>query len=413
MTSKPWILGLLVSLILSPMAGAAEWIGTWGAAPVTPGPALGPGAPPSTFVNQTVRQVVRISAGGDRIRLRLTNEYGTKPLTVGAARVLVLDASGAGDPQSGKPVLFGGKPSAVIPAGAPLLSDPIDLPVKALSSLAVNLYFPEDTNGCTCHPVGMQTAQISDAGDYTAKNFTAKATMFARAFLSGVEVESKLPAKAVVVLGDSISDGVGSTPDTNRRWPDLLAARLAARDSRRAWGLVNMGISGNRVLTDMAGDNALARLDRDVLSVPGVAYVIVFVGVNDLGFSLGKFEGPMAEMMKSFQPGTKVTADAMIAGYRQIIQRSHSRGVKVIGATIAPYGGAMYYASEGEAVRTAINQWIRTSGEFDAVFDFDAVFRDPAKPERMATALHSGDNLHGSDAGYEAVAKSIDLAVFK
>src|SRR5688572_29580512 len=167
MTSKPWILGLLVSLILSPMAGAAEWIGTWGAAPVTPGPALGPGAPPSTFVNQTVRQVVRISAGGDRIRLRLTNEYGTKPLTVGAARVLVLDASGAGDPQSGKPVLFGGKPSAVIPAGAPLLSDPIDLPVKALSSLAVNLYFPEDTNGCTCHPVGMQTAQISDAGDFT------------------------------------------------------------------------------------------------------------------------------------------------------------------------------------------------------------------------------------------------------
>jgi len=391
---------------------AADWVSTWGAAPLPPGPPMGPAAAPSTFANQTIRQVVRISAGGERVRIRFTNEYGAKPLVIGAARVALVDANGNGSVEAGKPVLFGGKPTVTIPAGAPFLSDPIDLAAKALSSLAISIYLPEDTGACTCHAVGMQTAQVSDAGDFTAKTFTPKAMMQSRAFISGIDVESAVPAKTIVVLGDSISDGVGSTADKNRRWPDLLAERLAARDSRKGWGIVNMGISGNRVLGDGAGVSALARLDRDVLSVTGAAYVVVFEGVNDLGISYGKFEGPMAERFKALQQ-SKVTAESMIAGYRQIIQRAHAKGVKVIGATIAPYGGAMYYQPEGEAVRQAINHWIRTGREFDAVFDFDAALRDPAKPTEMAAALHAGDHLHGSDAGYEAVAKSIDLAVFK
>jgi lysophospholipase L1-like esterase len=409
----PTLVCLIVLFAHSPYVAAAEWVGTWGAAPLPAGPAMGPGAPPVTFSNQTIRQVVRISAGGERVRLRLTNEYGAKPLRIGAVRVATLDAKGISNADA-KPVLFGGQTGAIIPAGSPYLSDPVDLPVKALTSLAISIYLPEDTGGCTCHAAGMQTAQVSDSGDFTATAFTPKQTMLARAFLSGVEIESRAPAKTIVVLGDSISDGVGSTPDANRRWPDRLAERLAARGGRTSWGVVNMGISGNRVLSDGAGVSALARFDRDVLSVPGVAYVVIFEGVNDLGISWGRFgEGPMAERFKALAPPGKATAESMIAAYRQLIERAHARGVKAIGATIAPYEGAMYYSAEGEAVRAAINHWIRTGGAFDAVLDFDAVFRDSAKPTQMAEGLHSGDHLHGSDAGYEAVAKAINLSLFK
>jgi lysophospholipase L1-like esterase len=240
-----------------------------------------------------------------------------------------------------------------------------------------------------------------------------KSTMQARAFISGVEVETSRPGKTIVAFGDSITDGVGSTVNADRRWPDLLADRLIARKGRIDWGVVNMGISGNRVLNDGAGQSALTRLDRDVLAVPGAAYVIVFEGVNDLGISYGHFTGPRAAAFKSLATSAPVTAEQMIAGYRQIIARAHGRGLKVIGATIAPYEGAAYYSEEGEAVREAINQWIRTGGAFDGVLDFDAALRDPADPKRIATPLQAGDHLHGSDAGYEAIAHSIDLALFR
>jgi lysophospholipase L1-like esterase len=406
--------GLVAFLLCTVPAEATDWTATWGAAPLPPAVA-GLGPPQlSTFSDQTIRQVVRISAGGDRVRIRFTNEYGSKPLVIGAAHISVVDADGNGDPASGKPVLFAGETSVTIPAGSPYLSDAIQLPVKALSNLAISIYFPGDTGVCTCHAVGLQIAQVSEKGNFTGKAFTPSATMQQRAFLSGVDVETSSAGKAVVVLGDSISDGVGSTAGKNHRWPDLLAERLAARN-KKPWGVVNMGISGNRVLGDGAGVSALARFDRDVLSVPGLAYVIVFEGVNDLGISYGKFEsGPFAEFFKTARAQSGVvTADMMIAGYRQIIRRAHAKGVKVFGATIAPYGGAMYYQPEGDAVRQDINKWIRTAGEFDAVLDFDQVFRDPAKPTEMAASLHAGDHLHGSDAGYEAVAKSIDLRLFK
>ncbi len=404
--------GCLLALSLCSVSRAAEWVQTWGAAPLPPSPAMGPFPATPAFVNQTIRQTVRVSVGGPRLRLRLTNEYGTKPLEIGAVRVALSDERGNIRPGTERPVLFSGKTSAFVPAGAPYLSDPIDLPVGALSSLSISIYVPGDTGACTCHATGLQDAFVSDTGDFTGKAFTPARTMQFRAFISGVEIESAGAGRVVVVLGDSISDGAGSTPNSNQRWPDLLANRLNAKGAG-GWGVVNMGISGNRVLADGAGLSALARFDRDVLSTPGVTTVIFFEGVNDLGISYGRFEGPMAEVVKSLASGNKVTAESMIAGYRQLIARARAHGLKVLAATVTPYGGAMYYSEEGEAVRQAINTWIRTGGEVDGVLDFDAVIRDSAKPNQIKDGFHPGDFLHGSDAGYAAMAASVDLALFK
>ena len=403
----------LLALGLCSTSEAADWVTTWGAAPLPPTTvAAGPFAATPTFVDQTIRQTIRVSVGGQRVRIRFTNEYGTKPLTIGAARIALSDEKGNIQPGTDRPVLFGGKPTAIIPAAAPFLSDPIDLPVKALSALSISLYFPEDTGFCTCHDVGVQTAFLSDTGDFTAKAFTPKKTLLSRAFISGVDVEAAAPGKAIVVLGDSISDGVGATLDANHRWPDLLANRLDA-SAGKGWGIVNMGISGNRILGDGAGQSALTRFDRDVLSVPGAKVVIIFEGVNDLGISFGHFEGPLAERFKSLVPAHKATAEAMIAGYRQLIARAHAKGLKVLGATITPYEGAGYYSAEGEAVRQAINTWIRTGHEVDGVIDFDAALRDTSHPAQIKDGLHAGDHLHGSDAGYTAMAAGIDLSLFK
>lgn len=392
---------------------AAGWTASWGAAPLPPSPAIGPFPATPTFSNQTIRQIVRITAGGERIRIRFTNEYGSKPLMIGAARVGLADDKGAIQAGTERPVTFAGKQGALVPAGSPYLSDEIDLPVKALARLSVSIYLPGDTGACTCHAVGLQSTYISETGNFVSGGFTPKETLFVRAFISGVETSGRRASRAIVVLGDSISDGVGSTPDANRRWPDRLAERLAARKGDVAWSVVNMGISGNRILNDGAGQSALARFDRDVLSVPGAAVVIVFEGVNDLGIGLGEFQGPMADWFKSLVPEHKPDAESMIAGYRQLIDRAHSKGLRIFGATIVPYQGAPYYSAAGEAVRRQINAWIRTGGAFDAVLDFDAVLRDPGQPTQIAEPLQSGDHLHGSDKGYEAIAKSIDLALFR
>ncbi len=395
----------------SSVCAAAGWVQTWGVAPLPPSQAMGPMPATPGFDNQTLRQTVRISVGGQQLRIRFTNEYGTKPLVIGRARIAVADAHG--NPVSGteRDVLFSGSPTTSVPAGAPYLSDPIDLPVGALSSLSISLYLPQATGPCTCHATGMQSAFVSDAGDFTGKTFTPKQTVQLRAFISGVEVHTTANAGAVVVLGDSISDGIGSTVDANHRWPDLLADKLDHGSDH--WGVVNMGISGNQVLSDGAGQSALARFDRDVLSVPGVRTVIIFEGVNDLGISYGHFAGPMAAAFKSSFSGTRATRDSMIAGYQQLIARAHARGIKVLAATITPYEGAIYYSPEGEAIRTAINTWIRTSHEVDGVIDFDTALRDPAKPTQIRDGFHAGDHLHGSDAGYQAMAAIIDLSLFK
>ncbi len=403
-------IGLAAALAAATLAGSAhaEWVRTWSAAPEPPSAARGPFPATPSFHDQTLRQVVRISAGGKRVRIRLTNEYGAKPLAIGAAHLALADVDGAIRPGTDRPLTFAGQPSALVASGAPLLSDPVELDVPALSSLTVSLYVPDDTGQCTCHGTAMQTLYVSDSGDSTtAPALPARPGFSPRAFLAGVEVDAPAAAETIVLFGDSITDGVGSTVNANHRWPDYLADRLTARGAG-VFAVANQGISGNRVLSDGAAQSALARFDRDVLAVPGARYVVVFEGVNDLGRS-----DPPAQAASFFGAPEPVTVEGMIAGYRQLIARAHAGGLKIYGATIAPYGGALYWTGAGEAKRAAINAWIRSSGAFDGVIDFDAVLRDPANPTQMRADYHAGDHLHGSDAGYKAMADAIDLGLFK
>lgn len=404
----------LLSLALSPITQAAEWSQTWGAAPQPQWEPFGPSFPATpAFNNQTLRQVVRISAGGRKVRVRFSNEYGSKPLVIGAARIALTDEQGNIQAGTQRQLLFSGQGSVTIPAAAPFVSDPVDLPVKSLSSLSISLYVPGDTGPCTCHETGMQPALVSDTGDFTDKAFEPKETLRVRAFISGVEVESSRSIPTLVAFGDSITDGVGSTYNTNHRWPDLLADRLAQKGGH-PWGVVNMGISGNRVSGDGAGQSALARFDRDALSVAGAKVVVVFEGVNDLGVSYGNVPGPIGDKFKAMAAASgQVTAASMIAAYRQLIIRAHARGLRILGATIIPYEGAMYYSPEGEAVRQQINQWIRAGREFDGVVDFDAVMRDPGHPTQIKDGFHAGDHLHGSDAGYAAMVAAFPLSLLR
>lgn len=400
---RPAVLGIMAALALASAAQAApaRWIASWAASPAPPmaagasGPARDWGSP--SFDNQTVVQVVRLSAGGERLRVRLTNEYGSAPLKIGRARVALLAADGSVVPGSERDVRFSGAPDALIPARAPLLSDPVDLRAPALANVQISLYLPEKTGMCGCHARGEALAQVSPPGDFTERPFTPVSKTQNRVFLSGVEVESGVRGPVIVAFGDSITDGYLSTVGANRRWPDRLAERLAERRSGAA--VVNAGIGGNRVLSagsiPIFGESALARLDRDVLAQPGATHVVMLEGVNDIG-------GRPAP-----------TAEALIAGYRQVIARAHAHGVKVILGTIVAYKGAAYFRPEGEAVRQAVNAWIRTSREPDGVVDFDAATRDPADPARMRPDFHAGDWLHPNDAGYRAMGDAVDLRLFR
>jgi lysophospholipase L1-like esterase len=407
------ILACLTFLFVTAAIGQeARWIASWGASPEPPRQvAVGPFQVTLNFSDQTVRQSIRLSAGGEAVRLRLSNEYGTQPLKIGAATIARVGDDGNADLETIETVAFGGDSSVTIAAGAPAVSDPIAFDVSELETLSVALYLPEDTGPCTCHRVGRQTAYVSEQGDFTSSEFSGERVSQARAFLSGVDVYTSDASHAVVLLADSITDGVGSTLDANRRWPDRLAERLAAQSDNLSLGIVNAGISGNRLLNDGAGESALARFDRDVLSVPRATHVVVFLGINDIRFGLGAPED-LTEFATTFPRGD-VSVASMIAGYRQLIVRAHSKGLKIIGATITPYKGDDYYSVEGESVRQSVNEWIRDSGEFDAVLDFDAVVRDPDDPEQIAEGLHSGDFLHGSDVGYRAMADSIELSLFQ
>jgi lysophospholipase L1-like esterase len=359
---------------------------------------------PAGLRDQTVRQVVRAGVGGSRVRVVLSNEYGTQALQIGAASIAV--AGGAQGSVSGAShvLTFGGQTTATVPAGAPLMSDPIAMEVAPLQRLAVCLYFPQATPITTIHWDGLQPAQIA-AGNVTgAANIKADSVVNSRLFLSALLVEAAPGTRTVVAFGDSITDGAASTPGTDSRWPDFLARRLAGRNV----AVLNAGISGGRVLKNHMGPNALARFERDVLGQPGVASVVLLMGINDISWPGSTFEPK--------EPATQ--AEALIAGYRQLITRAHSRGVRIVGATLMPFEGALtmpgspvanYYSPAKDALRQRINAWIRSSGEFDAVLDFDAVVRDPQNPLRILPAYDSGDHLHLGDAGNKAVADSVDL----
>ena len=384
-------------------AGAPEgrhWVGTWAASPQG---VVASGAPRlAAFAHQTIREVVRVSMGGDTVRVRVSNEFGTAPLVVGAARI-ALSAGGAGiAPGTSRTLTFGGDTAFTIPAGAPALSDPVALHVPALADVAISLYLPDSTPASTFHPLSVATSYVSAPGDHTADTaMPVDTTARNWFFVSGVSVRAPGDAAAIVTLGNSITDGYGSTPDSNARWPNVLARHLEAAHALTRLAVLNEGISGNRILHDQAGRSALARFDGDVLRQPGARYVIVLLGINDIGWSANP----------RYQD-QDVSAAGIIAGHEQLIARAHELGLLIYGATLTPFEGAGYYTAAGEAKREAVNTWIRTSGAYDGVIDFDAVTRDPDHPTRFLPAYDSGDHLHPGDAGYRAMGEAIDLRLF-
>ncbi len=393
----------------APSAASAEnqtssWISSWTASPQAPR-----GLIPASFSNRTIRQIVHLSIGGNGVRVRLSNEFGTKPVLIGAATVAMAGGNSDIVSASLRPLTFGGSKSVIIPPGAPVVSDPAAFNVAPLSDVAVSLYLPAATDLGTVHATGLQTAFVSTTGDYTASAEFPVVDKFAnRFFLTGVMVEPSSSTRAIVTFGDSITDGTASTVNANARWPDVLARRL--KDAGIDVAVLNQGIAGNRVLTDGAGVSALARFERDVLSQPGVSHVVILLGINDIGWP-----------GTAIEPGGIVrTADEIIAGYRQLIERAHLRSIKVIGSPLTPFENALsggpnrgYFAPEKEAKRLAVNNWIRTSGAFDGIVDFDRVLADPAHPSALAAAYDSGDHLHPNDAGYRAMAESIDLKLLQ
>lgn len=383
-----------------------QWVASWSASPQPiweSGFAL-PTNIPASLSDQTVRQVARLSIGGKHVRIILSNEYGATPLTIGAAHIALVGA-GAGAavaPGSDRSLTFGGSSTVTIAPGAPAVSDPVALELAPLAQVAVSLYLPQPTTLSTFHWDGKQSAYIVPGNRVDAAALKSDSSIEARLFLSTILVDAPAATRVVAAFGDSITDGAGSSSNRNQRWPDLLAQRLR----KQQVAVLNAGISGARVLSDKMGVNALARFDRDVLNQPNLATVILLMGINDIAWP-GSSLGPDDPV---------VSPDQLIAGYRQLISRAHLRHVRIVGATLTPFEGALggselhsYYSPAKEQSRQALNQWIRGSGEFDAVIDFDAVVRDPQHPARFLPAYDSGDHLHPGDAGYRAMAEAIDL----
>jgi lysophospholipase L1-like esterase len=402
---------LVLALVLIPQAptvaqavDAARWSTTWHTAVVPRAPLppqQGQGQPPINFNDQTLRQIVRVSLGGPSLRVVLSNAFGTEALAIGAAAVALRQKDSTIVANSSRPLAFDGKRSVSIPPGAVMISDPVAMPLPNLADLVVDIHLPGNTasgaSPLTMHGNARQTSYASATGNHVgAAELPGATTMPSWFFLTRVEVAATQPAGVIAGLGDSITEGNGSTPDANARWLDYLSKRLAARPGAK-FGIANAGIGGNRVLSG-GTPNALARFDRDVLAQPGVTHVIFTEGINDIRITAQNPNSiPLAEL---------------IAGHRQIIQRARAHGLKIYGGTLVPFEGTQGWTKETDDTRQQLNNWIRTSKAYDAVIDFDAAVRDPAQPSRLLSKFDSGDHLHPSDAGYEAMANAIDLALF-
>ncbi len=407
--------------------GTEHWVATWGTAQLTyrasgrgaaaaaprptPPPAASPAQvagparrfpiPPSLpgLDNQTVRMIVRTSIGGDTVRVRLANAYGSNAVRIGAAHIAVVAKDSAVAAGTDHVLTFSGQPSAMLYAGQVLVSDPVRLKISSLSDVAVSLYFPETTGPPTSHTFGLRSTYISQTGDFSGAPDIADpaATTESYYWLAGLDVLAPADAGTLVTFGDSITDGDQSTPGAYAMWPAILAARLTANRSTARIGVVNAGIAGNRILGD--NNSGLARLMRDALSVPGVKWISLLEGINDI-------TGATRNGQAGFGAGD------LIAAYRQVIDSAHLHGVKVIGCTLTPFGGSNVFTERGEAIRTAANEWIRNSRAFDAVVDFDAATRDRQDPRQFRAEADSPDMLHPGDAGYKIMAAAFDPAIF-
>ena len=434
--TRTWRLVLIVlaatTLQAQRPASTDRWVATWASsqtlvrgtglgggrvtqaaapAPSSPTPPAAPGTPARRFPippslasvsNQSVRMIVRTSIGGTRIRIRLTDAFGAAPVAIGAARVARSTGGAAVDVASSRAVTFSGRKTATIYAGQMLFSDPIDLAAPPLTDFAVTLYLPGDTGPPTQHLFGLRSTYISAPGDFTdAPDFKEPAaTTQSYYWLAGVDVASPVAAAAIVAFGDSITDGDQSSPEKLASWPAVLAARLQASRSTSHLAVVNAGISGNRILGDDGG--GLVRLPRDVLSEPGVRWITLLEGINDI----------TSGVRQQHATGAAFSADDLIVAYRQVIEQAHARGVRVVGCTLLPFGGSSAFSEDGERIRSAVNAWIRTGGAFDAIIDFDKAVRDPRDPLRLRPEADSPDLLHPGDAGYKLMADAIDLRIF-
>ena len=395
----------IASFTVTPaFAGDSHWVGTWSAAMQAPFP----NATPATFANVTLRQIAHVTIGGNVVRVRFSNATGADTVTIGAASIGIRSTGASVRPGTLRTLRFGGATSISMPPGAVAISDAVKLDVDPQDDVAVSAYLPSATAATTMLTLAHQTNYLSPPGDHTGEtSMSVASTDTTWYWLSGIEVIGSGSARAVVAFGDSITEGFNSTTDANARWPDVLARRLLAHGSTRNVAVQNEAISGNRVLNEVIGPNAQKRLDRDGLTQGGVAYVILLEGTNDMGFS----QLP-AGIFGTGVSLADVSADEIIAGYKQIIRRVHQAGAKIYGATVLPFEGAGYYNAAVEPKRAALNDFIRHGGWFDAVIDFDAVMRDPAHPTMILPAFDSGDHLHPNDAGYAAMGNSIDLALF-
>lgn len=410
MRTYPRISSVVLALgLLSIVATASadeSWYSSWSAAPqpIWSRHIPLPTGLPATIENQTIRQIIRVSTGGSRVRVVLSNRYGKTPLTIGAASVAMAAEGASLRPGTIQPLTFSGRSEATLPPGASWTSDPVDLAVPPLARLSISVYLPERTVPSTMHWDARQTAYLSAGDQAQVANLRYDATLTSRLFVTDVLLEAPSAVRTVAVLGDSITDGNGASLDAFKRWPDFLAERLAAKGI----AVLNAGISGARLLTDGMGDSALARFERDVLGKPHIDTAVVLLGINDIAWPGSAFE----------PDAPTPTLESLIAGYQQLITQAHLHNVRIVGGTLLPFEGALegspitHYHSPGkERLRQQVNEWIRTSGSFDAVLDFDAWLRDPAHPTRLLERHDSGDRLHPGDTGNQAMAERIDLHV--
>ncbi|HKO90988.1 MAG TPA: SGNH/GDSL hydrolase family protein [Polyangiaceae bacterium] len=378
---------------------------TWAVSPqdyneTFPGGAF-PAPAPLALENQTLRQIMHVSVGGSAARVRLSNLFGNAPLSVAGAHIARAGAASAIDVASDAPLTFGGQASVSIPAGQEQWSDPSPLPLSAGEDVAVTLFLSETAPVSTVHGVGSQTQFIVPGNALSDASFSEPETITSYYWVTGIDVGA--PGGGVIVtFGDSITDGVGSTPDTNHRYPNFLAERVRAEARLSGYGVIDEGISGNRILNDVAGPSALSRFSRDVNDQPGASHVIILIGINDLGFS-------------GFVPAQAVTAEQVTSGLSTLISEAKQAGLQVLLATLTPLQGTMapYYSEQTEALRGAVNAWIRTEADVDGVIDFDRATQDPSNPLALQAAYDSGDHLHPNDAGYQAMANAIDLGLLR
>lgn len=379
----------------------SPWVGSWATSAFDGDPWHT--AP--TLVDSTLREIVHTSIAGSELRVRLTNEFGIEPLRIGAASVAPSTGAGAIDASGLHDLTFAGSKSIVIPPGAEVLSDPVAMTTAPAADLAISVYLPlQQISDVSVHSSAQQDNYIQTGDHVRDASLTGPTVTPSWYFVKGVDVEpsTSRPAGAVVAFGDSITDGAYATENQNHRWPDYLAARLRANPATANLSVLDEGIGGNCVLIHCVGQNALARFDRDVLSQAGVKYVIVLESINDIG-----------ALHNPNRPDYNLTAEDLEQGFTQLVDRAHEHGIKVYGATVTPYKGAGYFTEKGEQIREAVNQWILTSHVFDGVVDFDKATRDPANPLTFAPQYDSGDHLHPKDAGYSAMADSIDLSLFR